>query len=486
MNAAGQSICLCMIVKDEAPVIRRCLDLVRPIIDYWVIVDTGSTDGTQAIIRDYLKGLPGELHERPWQDFAYNRLEALTLARTLGDYSLIIDADDILEIPDGFQLPELTADAYMVDIDNPPLRYRRIQLVRNSLPWHYRGVLHEVVVCEGSQPEGYLPIIMRCSKDGARQNTSDTYRKDSETLESALQTEFDPWMRSRYIFYLAQSYRYCGESEKALQNYLARAELGFWQEEVFESLLNAARIKEALGHPEQEVIETYLRATNAVPTRAEALHGASRFCRNRNRFEEGYQLAKRGLVISQPSGALVVEPWIYEYGLLDELAVNGYWSGHYQDCLNACETLLASGKCPPNERDRVTANADFARQKLEGLLGRIPEHIAKSADLAREDLQQASHSTSPRETTTATTAVDPETNDKTDNKATDIRRDSSSTEQPVTASSPPGAPVRSVSNNLHVLGVAHTVPHEDYLVCAFTAKVLMFPEVIQPFGWRCH
>src|SRR4029077_4846044 len=37
--------------------------------------------------------------------------------------------------------------------------------------------------------------------------------------------------------------------------------------------------------------------------------------------------------------------------------------------------------------------------------------------------------------------------------------------------------------NLHVIGVAHTVPHEDYLVCAFTAKVLLFPDVIQPFGW---
>ena len=41
-----------------------------------------------------------------------------------------------------------------------------------------------------------------------------------------------------------------------------------------------------------------------------------------------------------------------------------------------------------------------------------------------------------------------------------------------------------MSNVLHVLGVAHTIPHEDYLVCAFTAKVLMFPEVIQPFGWH--
>src|SRR4029077_15613005 len=34
------------------------------------------------------------------------------------------------------------------------------------------------------------------------------------------------------------------------------------------------------------------------------------------------------------------------------------------------------------------------------------------------------------------------------------------------------------------LGVPHTIPHEDYTVCAFTAKVLLFPEVIQPFGWN--
>ena len=34
MNAAGQTICLSMIVKNEASVIRRCLDSVRPIIDH--------------------------------------------------------------------------------------------------------------------------------------------------------------------------------------------------------------------------------------------------------------------------------------------------------------------------------------------------------------------------------------------------------------------------------------------------------------------
>src|ERR1700722_12978394 len=48
----------------------------------------------------------------------------------------------------------------------------------------------------------------------------------------------------------------------------------------------------------------------------------------------------------------------------------------------------------------------------------------------------------------------------------------------------PDESVRNVTNTLHVLGVAHTIPHEDYLVCAFTAKVLLFPQVIQPYGWH--
>lgn len=71
------TIALSMIVKNEAPVIARCLASVRPLIDYWLIVDTGSTDGTQDLVREILHDVPGMLYERRWHDFATNRNEAL-------------------------------------------------------------------------------------------------------------------------------------------------------------------------------------------------------------------------------------------------------------------------------------------------------------------------------------------------------------------------------------------------------------------------
>ena len=83
---AQPTVCLNMIVKDESAVIERCLNSVKEHIDYWVIVDTGSTDGTQEIIQRTLKDIPGILYARPWVDFAHNRNEALQFAKGKTDY----------------------------------------------------------------------------------------------------------------------------------------------------------------------------------------------------------------------------------------------------------------------------------------------------------------------------------------------------------------------------------------------------------------
>ncbi len=132
-----------MIVKNEAPVITRCLASVRPFIDHWVIVDTGSTDGTQDIVRDFLRGVPGSLHERPWRNFAHNRNEALELARPQADYVLFIDADEQLRVPEGFAWPALSADGYMFTCRMGDCEYLRNAMIAARVPWRWEGVLHE-------------------------------------------------------------------------------------------------------------------------------------------------------------------------------------------------------------------------------------------------------------------------------------------------------------------------------------------------------
>ena len=279
---------------------------------------------------------------------------------------LIIDADDVLECETQFKMPVLEADSYMLRIADTSLRYNRTQLVRAALPWRWRGVLHEFLICDDARSSGLLEgLRLRRNHDGARRRDPRTYRGDAEILYGALQTESDPFMQSRYQFYLAQSYRDCGEKEKALQAYLKRAELGFWVEEVFVSLYSAAKLQEALGRPFDEVMATYLRAANTVPTRAEALHDAARLCREKGLYERGYELATKGLAIAYPIDALFVHDWVYQYGLLDELAVCAYWTERHAACVSACDRLLNEGKLPAGMRDRVLKNRNFAAGKQQ-------------------------------------------------------------------------------------------------------------------------
>ena len=135
-----------MIVKDEIEVLEECFASCRELIDYWVICDTGSTDGTQELIRRELVDIPGELHERPWVDFGHNRSELMALARGKADYLLLLDADWVIDaLPE--QLANLTADAYLVRFGTGVDFYRKT-LVSGRLDWRFIGAVHEYIVSD--------------------------------------------------------------------------------------------------------------------------------------------------------------------------------------------------------------------------------------------------------------------------------------------------------------------------------------------------
>ncbi len=86
------TISLCMIVKNEEKILRRCIDSLKGIYDEAVIVDTGSTDATKAIAKEYTD----KVYDFEWiDDFAAARNFAMSKATC--DYIYMADADEVLD-----------------------------------------------------------------------------------------------------------------------------------------------------------------------------------------------------------------------------------------------------------------------------------------------------------------------------------------------------------------------------------------------------
>lgn len=342
-----KTICLNMIVKDESRVIRRCLDTVKNWIDYWVIVDTGSTDGTQELVKEALRFLPGELHERPWVDFQTNRNEALQLAKDRGDYLLFIDADDLLTFPEHFRMPELNRDCYAVVQRNEinGMEHLKILLVNNRLPWRWKGLLHEGLECPGVDRGEILSGVVNLYRhDGNRACDLKNKESDLEILEKAYQN--DP-SDCRTIFYLAQCYAAMENYPLALAFFEKRAAMGGWEEEVFYSLYRIGYLQEKMGLPSEE---SYIRAYLYRPSRAEPLFClANRYIETKN-FLMGYLVAKFALTIPLPSDSTFIERPVYDYLLMIQVADSALQLGRAAESLKWLDKLLTVDNLPLNKR----------------------------------------------------------------------------------------------------------------------------------------
>jgi glycosyltransferase involved in cell wall biosynthesis len=358
-----KTICLNMIVKDESKAIIGLLESVKGIIDAWLIVDTGSTDGTQEMIRNYLKDIPGELVERPWVNFGHNRNEALDLAREMADYMLTVDADHRVVVLDSFDKSKLWQDFYMIKLTGKGSDHYRPLLFSNDPNWTWEGVIHETLVSPHKmQGELLKDLYVECdSMEGRRSQDPRKYYKDAECIKKAI--EEDP-ENSRYYFYLAESYDRVHEYELALENYEKRAAMPGEPAETFWTLYSIGVIQERLKMDTETIIRSFCKAFEFDSTRAEPLHRLAIVVMNMGCPSLSYIVAKFALELKTPNVLNTnYYPWVYEWGLWCVIGDCCAQMKKFQEARDAYKKVLSSKDVPEDIRKQIQENIRrFPRQ----------------------------------------------------------------------------------------------------------------------------
>lgn len=294
---------LVMIVRNEANGIEATLRSVLGYVDRWLIVDTGSQDGTQDLVRQTMAGVPGSLVEEPFVDFATTRNRALSLVDPRVPFTLMLSGDETLSSAEGLRsfceahVGEPDA-AFYVRVRTDTLDYDSIRLTRTGSPWGYRGATHEQVF----HPAGVLPtqrvpdlIVQNAWRFGP--GSFARWNEDLTLLDAAL--ERDP-NDTRATFYHAQTLACFGMFTKAIAEY--RRYLGIISptDDAYEPTFRIAQLLEQSGAPWAETQAAYLRASALEPHRAEPFYAIAKRLLRDGDYTTAYELASRAASLPRP------------------------------------------------------------------------------------------------------------------------------------------------------------------------------------------
>lgn len=357
-----KTICLCAIVRNESKVIKRLIDSCHKIIDYWVIIDTGSTDDTRCVINEVMRGykIKGELHKSKWVNFGHNRSELMKMAKGKADYLLLADADFEYIIDPRFNKKDLKYDWYHLrytgDID-----FSQVMLVKGDKDWKYVGVTHEYIIADnlGESPELRTIKINHRADGGTRH---EKLERDSKLLEKAIVDSPDD---SRNFFYLAQTYANMKEYDKAIDMYEQRIRKGGWPEEVYYSLFQIGVLQYHKKNMPSAIIQL-MEAYSYRPTRFEALYMLGLLFREQKKYHLAKIYQEEIMRMPYPvNDKLFIHRNNKEVLAEFELSICYYWIGEYENAKICALNTKAKKNIPESVRKQNEQNLGFIEQKLK-------------------------------------------------------------------------------------------------------------------------
>lgn len=371
---------LVLMVKDEEPAIIKTLEsYIDSGINYVLLYDTGSTDKTVEVARDYLKeqGVNFFIREEPFIDFATSRNRALRLAEDLfpdNKFMIMPDAEwylhggtDILKFCE--ENLNDSENCYLIKIINPGIDFGMPRLIRAHEKIKFIGKCHEVPsVGANKQAPANIYFELGISRFGLDKSTKRWSRDRDVLLKEFMENPQD----SRTSFYLAQTYHCLNDFKNAYKFYKFRSKLVGWPEEDFMTLYRLAQVAENLktedgGDNWPEALYYYLEAYSFRPNRVEPLIKIARhYLHNRNPL--CYLFAKKACDTPYPANdILFIDKYLYDYERYDLLAQCSWYIGEYEDGEKAVRKTLEV--YPDNPQ--LKRNLEFYLDRKSNLEGQI-------------------------------------------------------------------------------------------------------------------
>lgn len=350
------TLSLCMIVKNEEDVLRRCLDSVKDIVDEIIIVDTGSTDKTKSIAKDFTD----KIFDFKWCD-DFSKARNYSFSKATKEYIMWLDADDVILESDKIAIEELkntlppNIDVVMLNYNaafdengNPIFTYSRERILKRDKQFKWVGRIHEVIVPSGN-------IIYSNAAITHRKMHINDNKRNLRIYEKMIKEGIKLDTREKY--YYARELYYNNKYKKAISvfNKFLDCEDGFVENKI-NACLDLYNCYKAIGKDKASLI-SLLKSFEYDTPRAEIACNIGNYFFNRQLYNIAifwYKLASTKKPNIQNGGFCLID--YYGYIPYLQLCICYYKLGEYDISKEYNEK---AGKIKPNDKTYLNNKAFF-------------------------------------------------------------------------------------------------------------------------------
>lgn len=261
------TVALNMIIKDEAESVNNLVHAALPYFDQ--INLTISDKKTADLFKKVSTGIDKvNVKYRKWNNH-FDDARNANFAMSTCDYNFWLDADDEFDFRAIPKLVEIADEGKYGAIFLPynyaqdergqcVTRHWRERLTRRSLPFEWRGWVHESQVCD--IPYTSHRVNVEVKHQAAPDHSETSLIRNHEILVAAHEATKDP----RYTHYLGMSYFTLKQWEKAIEILTEYIDVGGSDEDIYRSLNFISEAFYHLNNPNQ-ALEFAMRAAILIP-----------------------------------------------------------------------------------------------------------------------------------------------------------------------------------------------------------------------------